>query len=125
MPVPTHLLLNFVGRSLGFIPNLHDLELPSITARRCCPIDDSIDGDLFLFLLNSTTVNCKPMPTKELSPGRGLDREAESRIRCQAGDDEKHLVVIWLQTEPTGKVAVMVIACIERIPEGLGAGDEF
>jgi hypothetical protein len=65
------------------------------------------------------------MPTKELSPSRGLDHEAESRIRCQAGDDEKHLVVVRLQPESTGKVAVMVVARIERKPEGFGAGDEF
>ncbi len=48
-PIPTHPLLNFIERLLGFIPNSHDIELPSITARRCCPIDDSIDVDLFLF----------------------------------------------------------------------------
>jgi hypothetical protein len=65
------------------------------------------------------------MPTKELSPSRGLDREAELRIRCPAGNDEKHLIVVWLQLESTGKVAVMVVARIERKPEGLGAGDEF
>jgi hypothetical protein len=65
------------------------------------------------------------MPAKELSPGHGLDREAKSRIRCQAGNNEKHLVVVPLQMEPTVEVAVMVIARIERIPEGLGTGDEF
>ena len=64
------------------------------------------------------------MPTEEFSPSRGLDCEAESRIRCEAGDDEKHLVVIGLQTESTGEVAAMVVACIERKPEGLGIGDE-
>ncbi len=65
------------------------------------------------------------MPTEELSPSRGLDCKAESRIQCQAGDNKKHLVVVWLQTESTGEVAVMVVARIERKPEGLGAGDEF
>ena len=65
------------------------------------------------------------MPAEELFPGRGLDRKAESLIRCQAGDDEKHLVVVWLQTKLTGNVAIMVIARIVCIPEGLGAGDEF
>jgi hypothetical protein len=79
----------------------------------------------FLFQLNSTTINCILMPTKELSPSRGLDCKAESRIQCQANNDEKHLVVVWLQTESTGKVAVMVVAHIEHKPEGLGTGDEF
>ncbi len=67
------------------------------------------------------------MSTKELSPSRGLDCEAEMRVwwRCQAGNNEKHRVVVWLQPESTGEVAVMVVACIERKSEGLGAGDEF
>ena len=65
------------------------------------------------------------MPAEELSPGRGLDLEAESCIRCQAGNNEKHLVVVWLQSESIGEVAALVIARIERKPEGLGAGDEF
>jgi hypothetical protein len=42
----------------------------------------------------------------------------------QAGDDEKHLVVVRLQTESIGEVAAMVVARIERKPEGWGA-DEF
>jgi hypothetical protein len=65
------------------------------------------------------------MPDEKLSSGRGLDREAKLLIQCQAGKDKKHLIVVWLQTEPTDEVAVMVIAPIEHIPEGLGAGDEF
>jgi hypothetical protein len=65
------------------------------------------------------------MPTEELSPSHGLDREAELHIRCQASNDKKHLVVVRLQPESTGKVAVMVVALIERKPEGLGTGDEF
>jgi hypothetical protein len=65
------------------------------------------------------------MPTTELSPSRGLDCEAKLLIQCQAGNNEKHLVVVWLQPELTSKVAVMVVAHIERKPEGLGAGDEF
>ncbi len=64
------------------------------------------------------------MPTEELSPSRGLDSKAQSCIRCEAGDDEKHLVVVGLQTESTGEVAAMVVARIERKPEGLGIGDE-
>ncbi len=65
------------------------------------------------------------MPTEELSPSRGLDSKAQSCIRCEAGNDEKHLIVDGLQPESTGEVAVMVVACIKRKPEGLGAGDEF
>ncbi len=64
------------------------------------------------------------MPTKELSPSRGLDSKAQLCIRCEAGNDEKHLVVVGLQMESTGKVAAMVVARIERKPEGLGIGDE-
>jgi hypothetical protein len=43
----------------------------------------------------------------------------------QAGDDEKHLVVVRLQTESIGEVAAMVVARIECKPERLCAGDEF
>ncbi len=64
------------------------------------------------------------MPAKELSPGRGLDCKAQLCIRCKAGDDEEHLVVIWLQTEVMGEVKAMAIARIECKPEGLGVGDE-
>ncbi len=64
-------------------------------------------------------VNCKSMPAKELSPGRGLDCEAQFCIRCKASDDKEHLIVVRLQTEATGEVAAMVIARIERKPEGL------
>jgi hypothetical protein len=89
------------------------------------PIDVCIDVYLLLLKLDSAIINCKLMPTKELSPSHWLDCEAKSRIRCQAGDDEKHLMVIWLQQELTGEVAVMVVARIEHKPEGLGTGDEF
>ncbi len=65
------------------------------------------------------------MPTEELFPSRGLDRKAKSPIQCQAGNDKKHLIVVRLQPESTGKVAVMVVARIEHKLEGLGAGDEF
>jgi hypothetical protein len=65
------------------------------------------------------------MPTEELSPSRGLDREAELHLQCQAGNDEKHLVVVQFQPESTGEVAFMVVARIERKPERLGTGDEF
>ncbi len=55
----------------------------------------------------------------------GLDLEAKSRIRCQAGDDEKRLILVGVQTEETGQVTAMVIARTERKPERLCAGDEF
>jgi hypothetical protein len=48
------------------------------------------------------------MPTEELSPSRGLDSKAQSCIQCKAGNNEKHLVVIGLQTESTGMVVVIV-----------------
>ncbi len=64
------------------------------------------------------------MPAKELSPSRGLDSKAQSCIRCKAGNNKKHLIVVGLQTESTGKVAAMVVARIERKLEGLGIGDE-
>ncbi len=108
-----------------FIANSHDVEPPSITARRPCPIDVCIDVNLLLFELNSAIINCKSMPAKELSPGRGLDCKAQSCIQRKAGGDEEHLVVVRLQMESTGEVAAVVIARIERKPEGLGFGDEF
>jgi hypothetical protein len=60
------------------------------------------------------------MPAKELSPGRLLDCKAKLCSRRKASNDKEHLVVIWLQTKLTGKVVAMVMACIERKPEGLG-----
>jgi hypothetical protein len=88
------------------------------------PIDVCINVNLFLFQLNIAIVGCKSMPTEELSPSRGLDSKAKSCIRCEAGNDKKHLVVVGLQTELTGEVAAMVVARIERKAEGLGVGDE-
>jgi hypothetical protein len=99
-------------------------EPPSITVRRPCPIDVCIDVNLLLFELNSPIVNCKSMPTKELSPGLGLDCKAQSCIQRKAGNNKEHLVVVWLQTEAMGKVKAIAIACIERKPDGLGVGDE-
>ncbi len=43
----------------------------------------------------------------------------------QAGNGEKRLVLVRVQTESIGKVAAMVIARIERKPERLCVGDEF
>ncbi len=77
-----------------------------------------------MYALNSAIVGCNLMLTKELSPSRGLDSKAQSCIRCKASDGKKHLVVIGLQTESTGEVAAMVVACIEPKLEGLGVGDE-
>jgi hypothetical protein len=79
---------------------------------------------LFLIQLNSAIVGCKSIPTKELSPSHGLDSKAQLCIQCEASNDEKHLVVIGLQTESTGKVTAMVVAPIEHKPEGLGIKDE-
>ncbi len=64
------------------------------------------------------------MPTKELSPSRGLDSKAQLCIRCKAGNNQKHLIVDGLQMESTGEVAALVVAHIEHKPEGLGVGDE-
>ncbi len=64
------------------------------------------------------------MPTKELPPSSGPDSKAQSCKRCKASNNVKHLIVDGLQTELTGEVAAMVIACIERKPEGLVIGDE-
>ena len=44
-------------------------------------------------------------------------KPAKSRTRCQAGDDEKCIILFWVQTEPIGEVAAMVIAGVERKPE--------
>jgi len=65
------------------------------------------------------------MATEELYPSIGLDLEAKSCIRHQAGDDEKRLVLAGVQTVATGQVTAMVAARIERKPERLCAGDEF
>ena len=43
----------------------------------------------------------------------------------QAGDGEKRLVLVGVQTESIGQVTAMVVACIERKPERLCAGDEI
>jgi hypothetical protein len=50
------------------------------------------------------------MSTEEISPLRGLDSKAQSCIQCKAGNVKKHLIVVGLQTESTGKVAAMVVA---------------
>ncbi len=65
--------------------------------------------------------------TEELSPSRGvdLDCEAKSLVQRHASDDEKNLIVIWLQTELIGKVVAMVIACIECKSEWLWIGEEL
>ncbi len=65
------------------------------------------------------------MPTKELSPGSGIDCKAQSCIQRKAGDNEEHLVVVWLQTEAISKVKAMAIARIERKSEEVGIRDEL
>ena len=52
-------------------------------------------------------------------------KPAKSCIRRQAGNDEKHLILVGVQTEVTGQVTAMVVAHIERKSERLCAGDEF
>jgi len=89
-------------------------------SRRQCPIDVGIKVNLFLFEFNWTTVSYKPTATEELSPSISLDLEAKSLIRCQAGNDEKHLILVGVQTEVTGQVTAMVVAHIEQITEQLG-----
>jgi hypothetical protein len=51
------------------------------------------------------------------SRGHDLDHKAKLNIWCQTGDNEKHLVVFWVQTELTGKIAAMVVAHINQKPE--------
>ncbi len=43
----------------------------------------------------------------------------------QAGDDEKGLVLVGVQTEATDKVTAIVVARIEQKQERLCAGDEL
>jgi hypothetical protein len=124
LPVPTHLVLNSVRRCLVFIPNSHDIELPSLKLRWPCPIDVGIEVNFLLLKLDNAIMACKPMPAEELCPSRGLDGEAKSCIQCKAGNNEEHHVVVRLQTEAMGEVKAMVIAPIECNPEGLSVGDE-
>ena len=44
-------------------------------------------------------------------------KPAKFCLRCQAGNDEKCLILFWIQMESIGEVAAMVIACVEREPE--------
>ena len=64
------------------------------------------------------------MTTKELSPSHWRHCEAKSGIMRQAGNNKEHLIFVRLQTDAIGKVAAMVIACIERKPEQFCVGDE-
>jgi hypothetical protein len=125
LPILTHLLLNLVGQLLTFPPNSYDTELPSFDLRRWCPVDVGVEVNLFLFEFNWTSFIYKPTATEELSPSTGLDLEAKSCIRRQAGDDEKCLALVGVQMEVTGQVTAMVVARIEQKPERLCAGDEF
>ncbi len=67
-----------------------------------------------------------PPPPKnlQLTPSRRLHCEAKSGMKRQTGDDEKRLVLVGVQTESIGQVTAMVIARIERKPEGWGTGEE-
>ena len=55
MPILTHLLINLVGRSLGFIPNPNDVELLSFEPRRWCPVNVCIKVDR----LGMAPLDCK------------------------------------------------------------------
>jgi len=71
---------------------------------------DAIDSPLPLFAL------CRLPPLPDL-------------VACcdalTAGDDEKRLILVGVQTEATGQVTAMVVARTERKPEQLCVGDEF
>ena len=94
-------------------------------SRRWCPIDVGIKVNLFLFEFNWTIISYKPTATEELSPSIGLDLESKSCILRRAGDDEKRLILVGVQTEATGQVTAMVVAHIEQKPDRLCTGDEF
>jgi hypothetical protein len=96
-----------------------------LKSRLWCPIDVGIEVNLFLYEFNWTIVSYKPTATEELSPSIGLDLEAKSRIRRQAGSGEKRLILVGVQTDATDQVTAMIIACIEQKLERLCAGDEF
>jgi len=98
---------------LTFTPNSYDIELLSFELRRWCPVDVGIKVNLFLFDFNCTIVDYKPTATEELSSSTGLDLEAKSRIQCQAGEDEKRLILVGVQTEATGQVTAMAVARIK------------
>ena len=65
-----------------------------------------------------------PPPPKNLLQAPALIWKP-NLVYDQAGDDEKRLVLVGVQTEATGQVTAMVVARIERKPERLCAGDEF
>jgi hypothetical protein len=68
-----------------------------------------------------------PPPPKnlQLTPSRRLHCEAKSGIMRQAGDNEKRLVLVWVQKESIGQVTAMVVSRIEQKPGQLCAGDNF
>jgi len=57
-----------------------------------------------------------PPPPKnlQLTLSRRLHCEAKSGIMRQAGDDEKRLVLVWVQKESIGQVTAMVVACSSK-----------
>jgi hypothetical protein len=64
-------------------------------------------------------VSASASATKELSPSHGVDLDCDTKLheQRQADNNEKNLVVFRVQMESIGKVAAMVIACIEHKPE--------
>ena len=63
------------------------------------------------------------MTSDEFQPSIGLHFKAISTIGSQAGNDEKHLILVRVHVESFGKVAAVVITRIEREPERLGVCD--
>ncbi len=82
-----------------------------------------VNGLLLEF--NCNIIICKVMTTQEWSSRCGLHFEAIlSTEGYQAGNNEKHFIVMWLQTYSSGKVAAVFIACFKCEPEELCAGEE-
>jgi hypothetical protein len=81
--------------------------------RRCVAAAVFIAAAAAAPIVVCTIVDYKPTATEELSPSTGHDLEAKSRIRRQAGDNEKRLILVGVQTEATGQVTAMVVARIK------------
>jgi hypothetical protein len=90
-------------------------------ASGCTPLVPLVHSGWLLCSLSPLRrlVSASASVTKELSPSRGVDLDCDTKLHVQhqAGNNEKNLVVFWVQTESIGKVAAIVIACIEHKPE--------
>ncbi len=113
--------LNSVWQLLvGYIPNLHDIEFPSMLLRWRCPIYVGTKVNLLLIEFNSIAQSS----TANQCPPRNLF-QAVGLIAKPNRVYDASLVVVRLQSESIGEVAAVVIARSECKPEGLGDGDEF